>query len=244
MGCTDGSKTEIRNTGVAVLLSLIVLSFSCAISLAQEERKIPFVGDEVSLVRIKASPGDYIGKTFVICGGVSIGDFYGFSYREAEKTHYSLRFFQASPDGTPSNNDCFLYLPRAFGKQIVEKLIEKEETSSESTLSLTRVTVTLSKDRYEDGNWDLLEVIDVQFPSEGWKDWEAGMVSGIVLPKKRIWKDKTGAHEISATFKQFYDGNVLLELEDGKTLSVKSESLSDEDIIYIAEQLEIQKLRG
>jgi hypothetical protein len=227
---------------VRTLISIKFLLLASAISFAEDEKSIPFVGDEVSLARIKASPRDYIGKIFVICGGVSISDYFNFKYKDSEETHYSLKFNEANKDGSPSTNDCWLYLPRDLGKPIVDGLIEKEEQSSDLTLILTRATVTILADRYDPGGWNMFEVIDLQFPTEGWTDWKEGMISEFLIPKKRVWKDRTGTHEISATFKEFRDGHVLLELEDGTTRSVKAESLSDADISYIAERLKIQEM--
>ena len=60
--------------------------------------------DETSLVAVKADPKKYVGTTFILCGGVKIGDYYNFTYMNAKDTHYCLDFSEAGEDyATPTH---------------------------------------------------------------------------------------------------------------------------------------------
>ncbi|MGA2064148.1 MAG: hypothetical protein ABSG86_04230 [Thermoguttaceae bacterium] len=56
------------------------------------ETKLPsYVGDETRLVQIKADPTKYVGKSFIICGGIKLDDCYNRWYVNAQATHYLQR---------------------------------------------------------------------------------------------------------------------------------------------------------
>ena len=44
---------------------------------------LPVVGDETTLVRIKANPDQYINKPFIVAGGLKIANYYNFGFRQA-----------------------------------------------------------------------------------------------------------------------------------------------------------------
>jgi hypothetical protein len=55
-------------------------------------------------------------------------------------------------------------------------------------------------------------------------------------PKLRVWTDKTGKHQTTAKFISFGMGQVKLELEDGKMITVSLDALSEADREYIDER--------
>ena len=57
--------------------------------------------------------------------------------------------------------------------------------------------------------------------------------SGGQRPKFREWTDTTGKFHKTAKFRGMAGGVVKLELEDGQTISVPLEKLSDEDQEYV-----------
>ena len=61
---------------------------------------IPKLGDETRLTMVEANTRDYIGKTFILVGGVSVWDIYSSAYRDAKGTHVSLNFGEVRQDRT------------------------------------------------------------------------------------------------------------------------------------------------
>ena len=55
--------------------------------------------------------------------------------------------------------------------------------------------------------------------------------------KPRVWKDRTGKFNITATYRGIRDGKIVLETDKGKQIEVPLEKLADEDANY-ARQLE------
>ena len=135
------------------------------------------VGDETPLVRVKANPDKFLGKTIITWGVVTLSNYYNFTYQGAEDTHYSLRFFEWGKmhdelTGTEAN----LYLLRANGHSIVDQLVKCQETYGPGRGVGMRVKVVL--DRYRPGGglaryWDCLELVDVQYadPATGYTRW-------------------------------------------------------------------------
>ena len=89
--------------------------------------KIPMRGDELSMTRLKADPLDYVGKEFVVCGGISVSDYYNFKY-SAAKTHYSFQFRPVDSDGKTASSDwAHLYLDRLLGRALSERVTKGDE---------------------------------------------------------------------------------------------------------------------
>ena len=71
------------------------------------------VGDETPLVRVKANPDMFLGKTIIIWGAVQLRNYYNYTYSDAKDTHYSLRLYEWGKNpGDYSGNEANLYLPR------------------------------------------------------------------------------------------------------------------------------------
>jgi len=139
------------------------------------------MGDETLAARVKASPRDYLNRTIVMTGGIRIHDYYNWGYKDAQESHYSLRFQEVISDPPQKlGDDCTLYLNRKLGgnaaKQIVDKIIE---STTNSDWKRIRVKVMLDASRFEDHGWDLLEVLDVQFATRDGKEWEPWIMDAL-----------------------------------------------------------------
>lgn len=157
-----------------------------ALALGQVEgnaKKIPYRGDETPLVRVKANPEKYLGKTFVICGGLALRNYYNYSYENAENTFYSLSLHETGKDTASvgrSSERADLYLSKRIGAAIVDTLTKFEEenkSGKKKNLKLARVEVTLVPSKYaKDKEWNMMEVIDVQFVEKDYKGWQPWII--------------------------------------------------------------------
>ena len=150
--------------------------------------KVPHLPDETSLVKLKAHPEQYVGKTFVICGGLKISDYYNCGYGNAKETHYCLDF---SPVGATMDDllpgSLNLYLQKGRGNAIIESQTKSEESMPKGvTYRLARVKVTLLPDKYNylDMKQLDLEVIDVQFSEKDKSGWQPWMIESEVAKGK------------------------------------------------------------
>jgi hypothetical protein len=153
---------------------MIRLVLAAAVLLqAPRDTKVPHLDDETSLVRIKANPEKYLGKAVTICGGLMVDDYYNDSYDGAEKTHFSLRFMESGETlGSPGDEFARLYLPRDHGQVIIDQIVETEVKNKRRMYKLARVKVLIQPERYRrDKQWNMMEVVDVQFATKDFKDW-------------------------------------------------------------------------
>jgi hypothetical protein len=143
---------------------------------------IPHLEDETRLVEIKANPGEYVGKVFILCGGIKIDDYYNFSYRDSAITYYSLRFIEAGKTELIPRNVCHLYLLKTKGRSIVDRMAHLEASANTNNkpaaFVLVRVKATIAPGWYlrgdSDLHWDMMEVLDIQSRDEAtnaWKPW-------------------------------------------------------------------------
>lgn len=156
---------------------IAMLLMSAAIS--QAAPKIPHLDGETRLLRVKANPDKYLGKTFVICGGLQVSDYYNYSYRDQEKSFYSLGFVEAGETFNDFGDHCQLYMSKtAISKELSESIIEtvtKAEEAKRNTHKLARLKVAINPVAFSrDKQWDMLEVMDIQFINKdktGWSPW-------------------------------------------------------------------------
>ena len=81
--------------------------------------------------------------------------------------------------------------------------------------------------------------------------WGFGVETGFKMPKAngavepvrlmRTWTDSTGTHKVEAEFVDFKDGKVQLKKEDGKTITIPIERLSDADQDSVKSQTQQKK---
>ena len=152
--------------------------------------RVPLVGDETPLVKIKTEPQKYITalngpaapKILYFTGGIKASDYFNYGYREQQLNYYSLRFSElVSP--TKTGDDAYLYLRRDEGKQIVDRIIERtraiESTNSNvrNGMVIIRVKAVLRSDKFDDVTdlshaWNMFELVDAQFmEKDKWGPW-------------------------------------------------------------------------
>ncbi len=133
---------------------------------------LPSTGSETPLIRVKASPRDYIDERFIVIGHAQISDYYNWGYRAAQGTHYSFQLRDAHGGRTIAH----LYLMRGMGDSIAEQLTRNVERGIPSTP--IRAVVSIDSDRKPMAEtWDMLEVHDVQFLDDK-NQWDFPLVGG------------------------------------------------------------------
>ncbi|QDT04351.1 hypothetical protein K227x_27420 [Rubripirellula lacrimiformis] len=143
--------------------------------------KIELVGDETSLIRIKAKPTEFLGEEVIIVGVVSPSSYYNYGYDNAESTHFATDFSELSTDLTRLGR-AHVYIPKVFSGLLVDGMAESVESGLDG--KLVRMKVSLDPRRYEDaGTWDLLECSDWQLyggEAQGWLPWsQDGLKLGV-----------------------------------------------------------------
>jgi len=76
------------------------VAFLALLALGQTEvKKVPNLDDETRLVRIKADPDKYIGKSFIISGRLRIDDYYEYPFFSSEQLQigWDQRFIRRYP---------------------------------------------------------------------------------------------------------------------------------------------------
>jgi len=167
----------------------VVATLLSTLALAQTEAsttwKIPYKGDEIALVEVKANPEQYVGKTFIICGCLGLDDYYNFSYWDAKDTHYSLSFFSWGKDNLSRGNEhATLYLSKQIDAPIVDIIVRmKKRAESDGTemILLARAKVTFVPARFAKyKEWSTMEVLDVQFMEKDHKGWWPWIVEKVM----------------------------------------------------------------
>ncbi len=64
---------------------------------ARALERIPVVGDELSIARIKANPDQHFEAPFVLTGAAGISDYYNFGFGHAQDDFYSFQLDVAAP---------------------------------------------------------------------------------------------------------------------------------------------------
>ena len=134
---------------------------------------VPVLGDETPLTKVKANPQDYVGKKFIVAGGLTVRDYYNYSYSGAKETHVSLRLAEMRADGTFTGEKINVYLQHSLSGELVDAVTKAVGGGYDALL--VRVKVTLLPHKYEtDPKWDLMELLDWQFRNAegtGWQPW-------------------------------------------------------------------------
>ncbi len=138
--------------------------------------KILHTDDETSLIRIKANPETAIGKLVVICGYITLSDYYNFSYDKAQDSHYSISFTELGETSADRGKTAHAYFKKAEGREIIERFVlAAEKANVKTTVVVVRLAVTLIPSIYkEDKQWDMFEIIDIQefdYTSNNWSHW-------------------------------------------------------------------------
>jgi hypothetical protein len=170
----------------------MLVSVAAAICGADEPRKLeklPVLGDETPLVKIKANPGDYTHKPAIICGGLKISDEYvgPYKFKVMVEKFYSLLFVEFKATDTSKVGDyAHLYLAKSsYSRPIIDSIAKLQAKEFKGSLA-ARVQVCVNPaiiEHYTDP-WRTMEVLDVQFPEKGGKGWEPWIIADRVSKER------------------------------------------------------------
>jgi hypothetical protein len=136
--------------------------------------RIPLVGDEVSLERVKANAPEYIDKSFVLCGAIRLSDHYNYGYWDAEKTHFAFRFSPIKVhEGQTASEGAVLYLLRQRGRRLAEQIVSLAEHGVEQAIVRVRVTIAGYRHKAPE-TWRYMELVDWQLLNpdrDAWDPW-------------------------------------------------------------------------
>jgi hypothetical protein len=139
---------------------------------------VPLVGDETSLVRVKAAPREFIGKQITITCTAEVSDYFNYGYSNASTTHFSLRCQPVDASGQFKGDDCQVYADRKVSAALVDAVSAFQEKTSKPMIC--RIRATLDPKRLRgDGDlgslWSLMELLNWQFlnsDKKTWSDWQ------------------------------------------------------------------------
>jgi hypothetical protein len=193
----------MRQFFFAVLFLLVYIN----VSHSQDDvlkKKAPHKDDETSLIRIKAKPETAVGKSVIICGLVEISDYYNYSYRRSEDIYYSLKFYEVGETigDYEGQNPVRLYFSKSIGSDALEIITKAyEQKKGTVTGKLLRAKITLVPERFNsDKQWDMFEVLDVQFfdmASEKWLPWMVATAQEVELKQKTAMAEEERAKRVA-----------------------------------------------
>ena len=129
-------------------------------------KSIPFIGDETPLAKVMANTDEYVGKTFIVVGGIRVMDYYNYKYKSAKGTHVSFDFTEVRMGGSRGDS-MRLYARRSIAGPLVE---EVSRASSPGLTKAVRAKITILPERYS-GSSNMAELLDWQFLSPDHKSW-------------------------------------------------------------------------
>ncbi len=249
----------------ALFASILLLGVICATAPAglggepAAVKKVPHSKDETSLVAIKANPEKFVGTTFILCGGIKVDDYYNFAYLNSQDTHYSLDFVEVGEDtATTTGKRAHLYFPKKIGAALID-LAVKFEKEHHGEHYLMRIRATLDRDAFaRDKQWDTMEMLDWQFVTKDYTDWQPWALQKIrddkaaevtkaaeerkaklatakaadEAAKWRTWTDSKGK-QYDAKFGGVAFGKVTLVNRDGSSVHLPLTDLSADDRAWI-----------
>jgi len=129
--------------------------------------------DETRLIRLKADPEAFVGKTFILCGTLRMADYYNYNYVGEQSNRYSFRFVERGKTWAEVTGEVTGYLERDRGKSIAKRVIEAEETFNAAAGCRIKATILPGRSV----RWDTIEIINVQFLTSrgGWAPWMLGL---------------------------------------------------------------------
>jgi len=195
---------------------------------------VPFTGEETPLTMVEAYPEKYIGKTFIVIGGIEVSNYYGFRYEGTKGTHISLWFDEIRRNKSKTGKSMTLYVRKEISKNLVEEITKAVDTGYRG--KLVRVKASILRNRYDpDCPGIEAELIDWQFLSsdkKSWQDWaiSEGIAKPYVetpynLPKGGIiYRGRRRNQEwFDRMYERFYDKIAYI---DGKYYDVQEELLN------------------
>ena len=133
--------------------------------------KLPMVGDELSIPRLKAGGDQYLEKPFALTGAIKISDSYDFGFEKAQGSHYSFRFYVAAKNGQ-IDDTVSIYMSRFVGAALAEQITRVQERVPNSTMAV-RLQCVVHRDRLAG---DLSRIADV-IEATDWQGFSAAKAS-------------------------------------------------------------------
>jgi hypothetical protein len=97
--------------------------------------RLPVVGDELSLARLKAGAGQYVEKPFRLTGAITVEDYYNFGFDKAQNTHFSFRFTVSAKNGQPGES-VPIYMSRFTGAALAERITRTQEREPNTAMAV------------------------------------------------------------------------------------------------------------
>jgi hypothetical protein len=163
----------------------------------QDLDRIPVVGDELSLARLKASADQYIETRFKLAGAITIDDYYNYGFRDAQATHYSFRLTVAAKNGQP-DEPVPIYMSRFKGAALAERITRTQERQANTAMAV-RLECIVRRKRIEGDTSHVassIEATDWQVLTNDGKTWMPWTFDAILLGYDLI--GKTGKASIAA----------------------------------------------
>jgi hypothetical protein len=138
---------------------------------------IPLLGDETSLLEPKASPQKFVNRPIIICGLVSISDYYNYGYEDAKPTHFSLSFHEVTAN-KQLGEYAHLYLDRKKGGPLVDVITRREKSWPHNPWVMrVKVLIDPKFTRTFSDAQELYTLTDWQFlGDDGWTPWYSEVV--------------------------------------------------------------------
>jgi hypothetical protein len=178
---------------------------------------VPLVGDEASLVRLKASPKEFIDKDFFLVGALSVESYFNYGYGNAGETHFSLRLTPVTKDGERGPGDgVFVYAVRQLATPLVDAIANREEAGASGMVVRVKVSLLSSRTADPTDSWDNLELRDWQVLSDDRKSWVAWQLDGAILSNALIARlPPADAKKMAAAILDFKTGDKVDEFIAG-----------------------------
>jgi len=139
-------------------------------------KPLPLDGSETLITQIKADPRSFVGKSFILVGGVKNRAYYNYEYMDAASTHASIDFYELRADWTPTGESGDLYMKRVLAKPLTDAIVEIVKSGKE--YKLVRVKVTILARRFDANSPAMFEIQDWQFldkDTNTWGPWQKAM---------------------------------------------------------------------
>jgi hypothetical protein len=164
---------------------------------SRELDRIPVVGDELSLARLKAEPNKYIEARFKLAGGIIVDDSYGSGFRDSQDGYYSFRLTVIARNGEPDES-VPVYMSRYKGAALAERITRTQERQPNAAMAV-RLECIVRQNRIEGDISNAarsIEATDWQVLDKDGKTWQPGTFEAILLGYDLI--RKTGKASVVA----------------------------------------------
>jgi hypothetical protein len=159
--------------------------------------RIPVVGDELSLARLKANADRYIETRFKPAGAIIIDDYYNPGFRDAQDTHYSFRLTVAAKNGQ-ADESVPIYMSRFKGAALAERITRTQERQPNTAMAV-RLECIVHQKRIEGDISHVtssIEATDWQVLTDDGTTWMPWTFESILLGYDLV--GKTGKASIAA----------------------------------------------